>query len=318
MPFTVLVTPRSLRKGLSRYSHLLDEYGLVARLPQAEGRLTEDDMAELIVGADAIVVGLEPVSRKVLEKADRLRVISKFGVGVDNIDLDAARERGITVTNTPSANCNAVAELAVGMMFALARRIAQQAWQVSQGNPAKISGVELAGRTLGLVGLGSIGTLVATKASKLGMTVLAYDPYVSPEKAASLNVTLTGLDELLSRADFVSLHCPLTPSTRGILGRRQLESMKSGSYLINTARGGLVDEDALAELLLRGHLAGAAVDDVTTEPITESPLLKLKNVIVTPHVGASTQEAIDAMSTEALKNAADVLRGIRPAHVVVG
>jgi len=296
----------------------LDEYGLVARLPQAEGRLTEDDMAELIVGADAIVVGLEPVSRKVLEKADRLRVISKFGVGVDNIDLDAARERGITVTNTPSANCNAVAELAVGMMFALARRIAQQAWQVSQGNPAKISGVELAGRTLGLVGLGSIGTLVATKASKLGMTVLAYDPYVSPEKAASLNVTLTGLDELLSRADFVSLHCPLTPSTRGILGRRQLESMKSGSYLINTARGGLVDEDALAELLLRGHLAGAAVDDVTTEPITESPLLKLKNVIVTPHVGASTQEAIDAMSTEALKNAADVLRGIRPAHVVVG
>jgi len=251
---------------------------LDAELPDAEG---------------LIVRSATRVTAELLSRAARLRAVGRAGVGVDNIDVEAATERGILVMNTPGGNAVSVAEHALALLLALARRVPQLSAAVHAGRWEKTgaAGIELRGKTLGLVGLGRVGAEVARRARALEMTVLASDPYISAEAAAELGAELVPFDDLLSRSDFVSLHATLSPATEKIMNRETLARMKRGACLVNTARGELVDEAALAEALRSGHLAGAAVDVFAEEPPQHSPLLGLPNVVATPHVAGSTEEA---------------------------
>ena len=223
----------------------------------------------------------------------RLKVIGRAGIGVDTIDVPAASERGVVVMNTPYGNSITTAEHAIAMMFALAREIPQadQSTQAGKWEKNRFMGVELAGKTLGLVGCGNIGSIVADRALGLKMKVAAYDPFLSPERALDLGVEKVELDELLARADFITLHTPLTDQTRGILGREALAKARPGVRIVNCARGGLIDEAALKDALETGQVAGAALDVFQNEPAKESPLFGTRGLICTPHLGASTNEA---------------------------
>ncbi|MGC8628514.1 MAG: NAD(P)-dependent oxidoreductase, partial [Acidimicrobiales bacterium] len=235
-----------------------------------------------------------------------LRVVARYGVGVDRVDLGAAAERGVTVTTTPGANANAVAEFTIGLLFALARPLVEGRDQVRAGEWPALRGVELTGKTLGLVGLGRIGSLVAAKSAALGMRVLAYDPNVTASEQASL----VGLDALARESDFVSLHAPLTDGTRGMVARPLLERMKFGSALVNTARGELVDETALLWALEEGPLKAAALDVLGDEPPPAwHPLLGRDDVIITPHIAPHTAEATAAMGRMAVDELLNVLSG---------
>jgi len=265
--------------------------------------LTEEEMADRVADVDGLLVGVDPVTRRVLSAAGRLRAVAKYGVGVDNIDQDALRERGIPLQTTPGANNVSVAELALGLMLVLARNLCGAVRSVKDGGWARRQGVELTGKTLGLVGCGQIGREVAVRAGGLGMAVTIADPYFEDEAFLERHgIRRTDMDGLLAGADFVSLHLPLTPETRGIIGRSALERMKPGSFLVNTARGELIDEAALQRALESGGLAGAACDVFTKEPPGDHPLLRLDNFILTPHVGAHTREAVLRMARTATRN----------------
>lgn len=271
-------------------------------------KLNEDELVEKVAGFDVLVVrSRTKVTRRVLEAAKRLKAVIRAGVGVDNIDVEAAAERGITVVNTPREPAQSVAELTIAFALCLARRIPYLDRSMKGGLWLKGEmGLELRGRVMGLVGLGAIGSAVARLAKAFGMKVLAYDPYVPEERARELGVELVSLDDLLKSSDFLSIHAPLTPETKGLIGREELSKMKDGSFLINTSRGGIVDEEALLEALRSGKLAGAALDVYLNEPPPpDHPLLKLDNVICTPHVGGST---VDAQLRIALAMADDLLR----------
>ena len=233
------------------------------------------------------------MTAKLLAAAERLKVIGRAGIGVDNIDIAAATARGIVVMNTPFGNSITTAEHAIAMMFALARQIPQAnaSTQAGKWEKSRFMGVELAGKTLGIIGCGNIGSIVADRAQGLRMKVIAYDPFLSPERAEELGVTKVDLDELFARADFISLHTPLTEKTRHIIDADALARMKPGARLINCARGGLVDEAALRTALDDGHVAGAALDVFAEEPARDNPLFGHPNLIATPHLGASTTEA---------------------------
>ena len=305
----------------------LDEQG-VERLRREAGVEVEVrpnlDRAVLVarVGEfDALVVrSATRVDRELLEAGRHLKVVGRAGVGVDNIDVEEATRRGVVVVNTPEANTLAVAEHTLALMLALARHIprAHHHLAVERGwNRQRFMGVQLSGKTLGLVGLGRIGSEVARRARAFGMTVLAYDPYVGPERAAALGVQVVPLAELLASSDFVSIHCPLTPRTRHLLGEAELARMKPGSYLINCARGGIVDEAALAAALRSGRLAGAALDVFEQEPPRESPLWEVADrLVVTPHLGASTHEAQTDAAVQVAEDVLRVLRGEFPRHAV--
>ena len=223
----------------------------------------------------------------------RLKVIGRAGIGIDTIDVSAATARGIVVMNTPFGNSITTAEHAIAMIFALAREIpaADQSTQAGRWEKNRFMGVELSAKTLGLIGCGNIGSIVADRAHGLKMKVIGYDPFLSPERALELGVEKVELDDLLRRSDFISLHTPLTDQTRGILSREALAKTKTGVRIVNCARGGLIDENALKESLESGHVAGAALDVFVQEPATESPLFGTPNLICTPHLGASTNEA---------------------------
>ncbi len=260
--------------------------------------------------ADALVVrSATRVTAGLLERATRLRVIGRAGVGVDNIDLDAATRRGILVMNTPGGNAISVAEHTLALLLALARSVPQLNAAVHAGRWEKsgAAGVELRGKTLGLLGLGRVGSEVARRARALEMRVLAHDPYISENVAREADVELAPLAELLARSDFLSLHAALSPATEGIVNAAALAKMKRGARLINTARGELVDEAALAEALRSGHLAGAAVDVFAVEPPRGSPLVGLLNVIATPHVAGSTEEAQEEVGTLIAQQVRDFL-----------
>jgi D-3-phosphoglycerate dehydrogenase len=247
-------------------------------------------------GVDGLIVrSRTKVKADLLEHAGpRLRVIGRAGIGVDNIDVDAATKRGIVVMNTPGGSNVTTAEHAIAMMLALARNLPQAAAAVRAGKwpRERWMGAEVCNKVLGIVGLGNIGAIVAERALGLRMKVVAFDPFVTPEAAARLRVELVSLDELLARADFVTLHTPLTPETRGILGAERLARTKPGVRIVNCARGGLIDETALAAAIESGHVAGAALDVLAEEPPPAGhPLLQLDQVICTPHLGASTDEA---------------------------
>jgi D-3-phosphoglycerate dehydrogenase / 2-oxoglutarate reductase len=278
----VAVTPRSLRQTPGAHLDRL-RAELEVRFPELDRPLDEGEMVELVRGCEGLIVGVDPVTARVLE-AGPLRVVVKYGSGMDNIDLEAAQALNVHVSSTPGANARSVAELAIALLLTLARNVALHDRGVREGSWRRLTGVELAGKRLGLIGYGAIGREVARIAQGLDMQVVAHDPFV--EEA---DVPLVPLDELYAASDAVSLHLPLTEETRGLVGERELAAMKPTAFLINAARGGLVDEAALADALRSGRLAGAALDGFDAEPLGDSPLRELDNVVLSPHAGAATQ-----------------------------
>lgn len=313
----VLVTPTSYAQSDPRLRTELEEaVGQV--IYNERGRaFSSQELQELLPGCDGFIAGLDQIDRAALAAADRLKVIARYGVGIDNVDLQAAAEKGIVVTNTPSANSVSVAELTVGLLLALARDIPALAAETRAGRWPRRTGLTLQGKTVGLLGLGAIGREVAIRLRAFGCTVIAHDPAGDAAFAAAHGVLLASLPEVLARADFLSLHVPLLPATRGMVDAAFLAQMKPGAFLINTARGELVDETALLHALQSGHLRGAALDVFAVEPPTDSPLLALPQVIAVPHCGAHTDGAMSAMGWAALRACLAVLRGEKPEHRVV-
>lgn len=276
-------------------------------------KMSEDQLVNVIGEYDGLIVRSETkVTRRVLEAGRRLKVVGRAGVGVDNIDVETATRLGIVVVNAPSGNTIAAAEHTVALMMAMCRNIPQADASVRRGEWArsKFMGVELHDKTLGIIGLGRVGCEVARIARGLEMKVIAYDPFVSPEKAAQVGAEMVTKEELLQRADFVTVHTPLNSESRKLIGRNEIEMMKPGVRIINCARGGIIDEAALVEGILSGKVAGAALDVFEKEPLPpDSPLLKLPNVILTPHLGASTIEAQVNVALSVAESVMAVLRG---------
>ena len=255
------------------------------------------DRAELlpaIADVDAILIrSATKVDAEALAAAKRLKVVARAGVGLDNVDVKAATQAGVMVVNAPTSNIVSAAELAVALLLASARRVpaANESLKKGEWKRSKYSGVELFEKTVGIVGLGKIGVLVAQRLAAFGMNVIAYDPYVQAGRAAQMGVRLATLDELLATSDFISVHLPKTPETIGLIGDEQLHKVKPEVVIVNAARGGIVDEQALYSALKEGRVAGAGLDVFAAEPCTDSPLFEFENVVVTPHLGASTDEA---------------------------
>lgn len=283
---------------------------------------SEESVIQAIQGAEGAIVRTAPFTRRIIEAAESLRVIARHGVGVDNIDIQAATERGILVLNTPDANATSVAEHTIVAMGALAQRVVQMdratranQWEVRN----EYKQVDLDGKVLGLIGLGRIGTLVARKAQgAFNMRVIAYDPFITQESAGSLNITLCAeMDEVFRQADVISLHTPLTPQTQNLINRERLALMKSSAFLLNLSRGQVVDEAALYEALKTGVIAGAALDVFQQEPPqADHPLFQLENVLLAPHSAALTQECVIRMATGAARGVIEVLTGETPRFIV--
>ncbi|MGO9701098.1 MAG: phosphoglycerate dehydrogenase [Xanthobacteraceae bacterium] len=270
----------------------------------------KDKLAETINGFDGLAIrSATKVTAKMLERAQKLKVIGRAGIGVDNVDIPAATARGVIVMNTPFGNSITTAEHAVTLMLSLARQIpeADASTRAGKWEKNKFLGVEISGKTLGVIGCGNIGSIVADRALGMKMKVIAYDPFLSDERALDLGVEKVELEELLRQADFITLHTPLTNKTRNIINAESLKLTKKSVRLINCARGGLVDEAALYEALSSGRIAGAALDVFVTEPATESPLFALPNVVCTPHLGASTSEAQENVALQIAEQMSDYL-----------
>ena len=274
--------------------------------------LSRDELCAIIPDYDALIVrsGVQ-VDADLIAAGTRLAVIGRAGVGVDNVDLDAATRAGIVVVNAPTGNTIAAAEHTLALLYGVARKIAPADASLRRGEwkRAQFTGLELRGRTLGIVGLGKIGQAIAVRARAMEMTVLGVDPFVTAEAAANHGVELVGFDEMLARSDVVTVHVPLTRGTRGLIGRDAIAKLKPGSIVLNVARGGVLDEAAVAEALRSGHLGGAGIDVFEQEPPTDSPLLDAPNTLLTPHLGASTAEAQVLVSEEVAAQVLDVLAG---------
>jgi D-3-phosphoglycerate dehydrogenase len=312
----VLITPQASFGKFSQAKELLCKNDIEPVFPPYPHPLTENQLLEVIAPFDALIFGLEPLTERVFEKAKNLKVVSKHGVGVDNVDIEAATRRGIVVTNAPGSNENAVAELTIAFLFMLARHVVQLHEDLRKKQWGKMVGMELEGKILGVVGTGRIGKRVAKKAIALGMRVLGYDIVLDQKLGSYPQFQYTDLEQLLQTSDFVTLHLPLNEETRGLLNREKLALMKKTAFLINTARGGIVDEKALYEVLREGRIAGAALDVFSQEPPFDNPILELPNVITTPHIGADTREAVRNMDEVSAKNVILVLQGKPPLHSV--
>ncbi|ADO41202.1 D-3-phosphoglycerate dehydrogenase [Ketogulonicigenium vulgare Y25] len=270
----------------------------------------KEKLAEIIGNYDALAIrSATKVTEKLIEQATNLKVIGRAGIGVDNVDIPAASKKGIIVMNTPFGNSITTAEHAISMMMAVARQIPEASASTHAGKweKSRFMGVELTAKTLGVIGAGNIGSIVCDRAKGLRMKVVAYDPFLTEDRATQLGIEKVELDDLLARADFITLHVPLTDATRNILSAEAIAKTKPGVRIVNCARGGLVDEAALAEAIKSGHVAGAAFDVFEVEPATESPLFNLPNVVVTPHLGASTSEAQENVALQVAEQIADYL-----------
>jgi D-3-phosphoglycerate dehydrogenase len=289
MTFTVLATDGVSAEGLTP---LRDDDRFRVLAVDDSG---SEEFVEALREAEALIVrSATKVDRAMLEEAPRLRAVGRAGVGVDNIDLEAASERGIAVFNAPEGNTVAATELTMALILTVVRRVAEADRSIREGrwNRSAFRGVELRGRLLGLVGAGRIGGEVARRCRAFGMDVIGFDPYLAAEAAEVLGVRLVEFDRLIEEADVISLHVPLTEETRGMIDEAVLRRMKREAFLVNASRGGVIDEDALAEALSEGWIAGAALDVYATEPLpADSPLRAAPNLVLTPHLGASTREA---------------------------
>jgi D-3-phosphoglycerate dehydrogenase len=313
----LLVTPTSYGKNDARLKTELEaQVGEVIYNPTGKP-LTSAEVAYLLPGIDGYIAGLDGINANALKAADRLKVISRYGVGVDNVDLAAAREKGIVVTNTPGANSVSVAELALGLMLALSRQIPEAVEAVHQGKWPRYSGVSLEGKTVGILGLGAIGKQLARRLSGFDCKIVAFDPFADTVFAKENQIEIATMDEVIGQADFVSLHLPLLPETRGIVNDVFLQKMKKGSFLINTSRGEAIDEGALLKALQSGRLKGAGLDAFTVEPPDpKNPLLALPQVVATPHLGAQTDGATSNMGWLAMKDCLAVLKNEKPVFTI--
>ena len=307
--FKVLITSRSFGKiGDSAQKVLLDAGIEITNISVDFNQTTFE---QIIPEFDALIIGAHDFSEADMERCPKLKIICKHGVGLDNIHVNKAKELGIAVCNAPGTNSNAVADLTLGLMLSVSRKISHSAALVRDGVWKSHIGEDVCGKTLGLLGFGAIAKGVARRARGFGMKILAYDPYVTqlPEEFAGW-VELCGMDNVLTSCDILSVHMPLTPETKNMISTETLAKMKQGAYVINTARGGIVDETALYNALVSGHLHGAAMDVVESEPMTpDHPLLSLDNVVVTPHIAMYSKEAINAVSMICAENVVACLSG---------
>lgn len=313
----ILITPTSLSQnlGITALDPLRERGAELVANPYGRP-MSPDELIPALRDVDGVIAGLDTFSAEVFAAAPQLAVVARYGVGYDRIDLQAARSAGVRVTNTPGANGHSVAELAVGLMFAVARQIPQTSTAVAAGEWPRFQGIELAGRRLGVLGLGAIGAATARMAQGIGMEVLGFDPGLSAEQIGQLGVTAAELEEIFAHSDVLSLHIPLNEHTRHIVSAERINAMPQGAIIINTARGGLIDEQAAAQALDAGHLHGIGLDAYETEPPTDSPLVGHPRVVATPHSGAHSEESVQRTATAAVKNLLAVLDGGQPLNPV--
>jgi D-3-phosphoglycerate dehydrogenase len=273
------------------------------------GDYEEEKFCNLLADCDALIIGAHQLTAGALEKAKKLKLVCKHGAGLDNIDLELAKKHQVMVTNVPAMNSNAVADLTMGLMLDLARKVSYAAARVKNKHWEKIIGEDVYGKTLGLVGFGAIAKNVARRAKGFSMKIYAYDPFVKQAPDEFVAVKLTSLEEILRQADFLSIHVPLSQETLNLIAEDQLQQMKKGSYLINTSRGGIVNEAMLYKYLINRHLKGAGLDVTEHEPPFESPLLALDNVTILPHIGMYSVEAIGSVSLVCAQNIVKLFNG---------
>ena len=305
----VLITSRSFGKIGDSAKKILEDAGI--EITNISVNFDQAEFERIIPEFDALIIGAHDFSEADMERCPKLKIICKHGVGLDNIHVNKAKELGIAVCNAPGTNSNAVADLALGLMLSVCRKISHSAALVRDGVWKSHIGEDVCGKTVGLLGFGAIAKGVARRARGFGMKILAYDPFVTqlPEEFEGW-VELCDMDKVITSCDILSVHIPLTPETRNTISTAELAKMKQGSYVINTARGGIVDEAALYNALVSGHLNGAAMDVVESEPMTpDHPLLSLDNVVVTPHIAMYSKEAINAVSMICAENVVACLTG---------
>ena len=294
---------------IKKPARLLREQGWEVALVPDGGRLDAEQAYKATADADAVVAALHPMPKEFFTERPNLKIVAMHGAGLDHIDLAGAREAGVVVCNVPGGNALGVAELGMGYILDLARNITQASVQVAKGLWPVVMGSQIAGETLGIVGYGSIGREMGRLARAMGMKVLAYNRSAKPGDKGPYGVRFETLDSLLTMSDFVSLHLPLTPQTTGLIGERELGLMKPGACIINLARGGVLDENALLAALTSGHLAGAALDVFGIEPPGDNPLTKLPQVVATPHVGGYTRQSLTKVGMTCANNILAVLTG---------
>lgn len=309
----VLVTPRSFGKTDPKAYAMLADAGLEIVRNETGSILNEDQLAELLTDCDGVIIGVDPLTARVLNAAPHLKAIAKYGVGLDNIELEVCKARGIQVSRTIGANSEAVADYAFALMLALARRLLPIDKLCRLDNWQKITTVDVTGRTLGLLGFGAIGRNVARRASGFNMEIMAYDVVWDEDYATANNIIRASADEICAKADFISLHLPLLPETNHIIDARRLEMMKPTAILVNTARGGLIDEAALLQALKEEKIYGAGIDVFETEPPADKSWYELSNVILGSHCAASTIGATENMGRMA---AANLIRDLSSAGVL--
>lgn len=308
----LLVTPTSFTGNKELLRQLIEKAEVT--LNPTSHPLSEEELLSFDWDFDGFIAGLDDVTARVIEKASpRLKVISRYGVGYDKIDIQTAGRQGIVVTNTPGANTESVADLTFALILAAARNLIVLTEDVKSGKWPRRQSVEIYGKTLGLIGFGAIGKAVAKRASGFSMKVLAYDPY---DKSSIPGVKLCDLDTLLSSSDIISLHVPLNKETEGLIGEEAFSKMKDGVIVINTARGGLIDEQAALTFIENGKITAMGLDAFSEEPPKNCGLLKYPNVIATPHAGAHTKEATIKMAELAVQNLFDILEGRDSKHIV--
>ncbi|MEA3334360.1 MAG: phosphoglycerate dehydrogenase [Chloroflexota bacterium] len=313
----VLIGSRSFGKRIPEHITQLKQAGCEV-IPNSVGRAYRaEELLEILPGMDAIITGTDELTAEVIDAAVSLRTIAKHGVGLETIDLDAAQARGIVVSATPGTNHHSVADLTMALLLAVARGVVRSHNDVCQGGWQAVYGMELQDKKMGVVGLGRIGKQVCLRARSFGMTVLAFDPYPDSAWAAENGVTFASLAELIAQADVVSLHAAVEMIDGPLIGASELDMMKPTAILVNTARGALVDEEALVTALQEGQIAGAGLDAFVTEPPVDSPLLDLNNVVLTAHLGGRTVDAQRKQGKMCLENCLRALRGDEPLYRVV-
>jgi len=317
MSHKILSTSPSFGYYASEPLDYLKQHGCEWELFPQGRKISEAELIERGKTLDALIVGMEEkITKAVLEAATKLKIVTKHGAGVDNIDIPAATERKIPVVSAPGANSDAVADLAIGLFISMARRIPLADRSVKQGKWPRMAGVQINGKVLGIIGLGQVGKKVAKRATGFDMKIFAYDVVKDEAYARKWGITYLSLEEVLGQADFLSIHIPLLPSTRGLIGDKQLRLMKKDAFLVNLSRGHIVDEQALYQALTEERLRGAALDVFSSEPPGDSPLLKLDHFISTPHMGGYTYEALRETGMICVRAIVDVLEGRRPETVI--
>jgi len=313
----ILVTPTSMQPDME--SDALKQLRIFSEdlvFNSFKRPLTEGELISLLKDCDGLLAGVDFVTAKVITSCPTLKVISRYGAGYDRVDIEAAKQAGIPVTNTPGVNAQAVGELAFGLILSLARRIPYLDQQTKAGAWVRSVGMELKGKTLGILGLGAIGKVVARCGQGFGMNVIAYDPFVDKSYCQKHQIEIGTAEDVIRKGQVISLHLPLNDETRNYIDKETIEKMQKGALVINTSRGGLVNEEDAYEALKSGRLGGLGLDAFAVEPPKASPLFELENVIVTPHTGAHTKEATENMGELAVKNLIAILTGAECQYIV--